>query len=58
MQFTPYRSWQEFCSAEHRNSFYEKFSRHPFAQVLTDEDLNGKAINSGGEKNGKPEKSR
>jgi len=36
ISFTPYRSWQEFHSPSCRNSYYEKYLRHPLAQAITE----------------------
>ena len=37
-EFTPYRSWQEFCSPPCRSQYYERYVRHPYAQALKELD--------------------
>jgi hypothetical protein len=37
-RFTPYRSWQEFCSPPCRTQYYERYVRHPFSKALRELD--------------------
>ena len=32
--FTPYRSWQEFCSPPCRSQYYERYVRHPYGKAI------------------------